>query len=436
MKKRPSKQVFIILGVLASLFALVMFTLEFYVAYVLLSYKRVGTREIEVNQRSAIAINLNDIGTKEFTITTFNIGFGAYSRPYSFFMDEGEYKEEFISVNKSKTTKGIYAKGLSKEDTIKNTKGAFEMIKKQVNEENNPLVDFALYQEVDIRSHRAYKINQFEEAILTHPSYSYTRAINYDSAYLAYPFNDPIGASKSAVATFSRYKIESAKREELPISTGFSKLFDLDRCYSKHEFKIEGSSKKLFIYNVHLSAYDATGEIRSGQMKKLKADIKDTLDWNGVQNYVVVGGDFNHDLVVDNPLYDINTIPWWDNYEIDGTKASWYNYFRLGGNLSADGEKDFVVEDHIKAFTGVNIPTCRDASVPYGDLNNNGILDNFVVSIDGFLVSDNIEVIETVTIGSGGHNEVEEPLESSAPGAGFGFIYSDHNPVKMRFKLT
>ena len=45
---------------------------------------------------------------------------------------------------------------------------------------------------------------------------------------------------------------------------------------------------------------------------------------------------------------------------------------------------------------------------------------------------DNIEVIETVTIGSGGHNEVEEPLESSAPGAGFGFIYSDHNPVKMR----
>lgn len=63
------------------------------------------------------------------------------------------------------------------------------------------------------------------------------------------------------------------------------------------------------------------------------------MDWNGVQNYVVVGGDFNHDLVVDNPLYDINTIPWWDNYEIDGTKASWYNYFRLGGNLSADGEK-------------------------------------------------------------------------------------------------
>ena len=110
MKKRPSKQVFIILGILASLFALVMFTLEFYVAYVLLSYKRVGTREIEVNQQSAIAINLNDIGTKEFTITTFNIGFGAYSRPYSFFMDEGEYKEEFISVNKSKTTKGIYAK--------------------------------------------------------------------------------------------------------------------------------------------------------------------------------------------------------------------------------------------------------------------------------------------------------------------------------------
>ena len=50
--------------------------------------------------------------------------------------------------------------------------------------------------------------------------------------------------------------------------------------------------------------------------------------------------------------------------------------------------------------TAVNIATCRDASIKFIDKNNNGIVDNAMVTIDGFLVSDNIAVTEIKTIGS------------------------------------
>ncbi|MFA5486376.1 MAG: hypothetical protein WC275_04800, partial [Bacilli bacterium] len=78
--------------------------------------------------------------------------------------------------------------------------------------------------------------------------------------------------------------------------------------------------------------------------------------------------------------------------------------------------------------------TCRDASIPFQDKNNNGIVDNAMVSIDGFLVSDNIEVTHIETIGSGENKQVET-LDASDPRYGLGFVYSDHNPVLMNFKL-
>lgn len=56
-----------------------------------------------------------------------------------------------------------------------------------------------------------------------------------------------------------------------------------------------------------------------------------------------------------------------------------------------------------------------------------------MVTIDGFLVSDNIAVTEIKTIGSGLVSK--ENLPESDPRHGLGFVYSDHNPVLMSFKL-
>ena len=65
-----------------------------------------------------------------------------------------------------------------------------------------------------------------------------------------------------------------------------------------------------------------------------------------------------------------------------------------------------------------NAPTCRDASVNWVKG------ESYVTTIDGFIVSDNVEVelCETI-ITSGGRLNVDH------------FAYSDHDPVIMKFKL-
>ena len=55
-------------------------------------------------------------------------------------------------------------------------------------------------------------------------------------------------------------------------------------------------------------------------------------------------------------------------------------------------------------------PSCRNADKPYEEG------ESFVTMVDGFLISDNLELIEINTIDTG-------------------FAYSDHNPVMMKFKL-
>lgn len=67
--------------------------------------------------------------------------------------------------------------------------------------------------------------------------------------------------------------------------------------------------------------------------------------------------------------------------------------------------------------------------------NENNIIDNFMCSIDGFLVSDNIidNIVETFGCGINGQ---EETLEASDPHYNYCFVYSDYDPVIMEFKLV
>jgi hypothetical protein len=444
---KPLKRMLKILGIILGVFVLV---IGGYVAYVFIDYSRLGDIELDIDNGTTQTINQSDVGSKEFVISSYNIGFGAYNRPYSFFMDEGYYKDEYQSEHNSTHVVGTHSQALSKDDAFTNTTGAFATIAGlQDNLGATLKPDFSLYQEVDLNSDRSYHLNQVEMGREVHSEYDMTYAVNYHSAYLAYPFNEPIGKSTSSIVTFSNYNIDKAERKEFTIAKGFSKVFDLDRCFSISEIAISGSTKKLYIFNVHMSAYDASGLIRAAQLAQLKEEIALRMDYDGEQNYVIVGGDFNHDLVVDNPRYaPLGNINWWDNYEIDGTKASWYNYFHLDEskvgtdvvNVHSGQEEpyqlDFGTEDHLNVFTGTNLPTCRDAALPLQDENENGMIDNFLISIDGFLVSDNINVNEIKTVGSGPNGSQIEDLEPTDPRYGLGFVYSDHNPVYMKFILN
>ena len=53
------------------------------------------------------------------------------------------------------------------------------------------------------------------------------------------------------------------------------------------------NGKELIIYGVHMSAYGNSDEIREAQTSMLFQDMKSEMDKG---NYVICGGDFNHDL--------------------------------------------------------------------------------------------------------------------------------------------
>lgn len=104
-----------------------------------------------------------------------------------------------------------------------------------------------------------------------------------------------IGASYSGIAMYSKYEIRESLRRSLPISTGFSKFLDLDRCYSINRVKVD-NGKELVLFLVHLSAYGNSDEIRQGQLNMLFQDMEEELQKG---NYIICGGDFNHNLKAD-----------------------------------------------------------------------------------------------------------------------------------------
>lgn len=333
-----------------------------YLAYVLLTYNRTPDN-VSLKVQSGVG-NYTAQKGRTYKALIQNIGFGAYSSDFTFFMDGG---------------------------TESRAKSA-ESVKTLVNAAADKAVgfspDFVLFQEVDTDSTRSHHINQKELLKYRFKGYSSTFAENYHSAYLMYPLTSPHGASNSGILTFSKFNISSAVRRSLPISQSLSKFLDLDRCYSVSRVPVEGG-KELVIYNVHLSAYGGSDEIRTAQMTMLFNDMKAEYDKG---NYTLCGGDFNHDFTGDS------------TQKLNGGQTVDFGW--------AQPFPEKLLPSGIKRCTnydGALTPTCRNCDVPYKK-------GNFTIIVDGFLVSDNIEEIKTTNISTD-------------------FEYSDHNPVLLEFKL-
>ena len=347
-----------------ALLLVILLTVFSYLFYVILTYDRIEDNlSLEVEGEGVTAALT--LGT-EYTIVTQNLGFGAYTRDFTFFMDGG--KE---------------SRAASEESVKSCINEAMEWV-----ESFNP--DFILFQEVDLDSTRSYHVNQYDILSSRFNTYSRVKAINYDSAYLMYPILEPHGASYSSMATFSRYEITSSLRRSFPISTSLSKFLDLDRCYSVSRVAVEGG-KELVIYNVHSSAYGGSDEIRTAQMTMLMNDMKAEYDKG---NYVVCGGDFNHDFTGDSTQML--------NDGMGTLDFGWAQPF----------PDELIPEGFSRAISykdGEYNPTCRDCDIPYEE-------GNFTIIVDGFIISDNVKCVEVENIVTG-------------------FEYSDHNPVVLKFIL-
>ncbi len=333
-----------------------------YVAYVFISYHRIGDKVIEP---AGLSKDRVETGVP-YKIMSWNIGFGAYEDDYGFFMDGGHeswaWSKERLNAN-------------------------LDRIASHLSDER---ADFYLIQEVDIDSTRSYHVDERLPLIGKMNGFMYTFAQNYDSPFLLYPFYQPHGASRSGIMVFSRYTIGSAFRKELPIERGYMKLLDLDRCYSVDRLPT-GDGRELVLYNFHLSAYTSDGKIANEQLQLLLADMQSEY-LKG--NYCIGGGDFNKDILVDSSVYF-------------GAADKEYTWAQPISEELFDGCDIELVAPLNEAHP---VPSCRNADSAYHE-------GQYVLTIDGFLVSPNVKVQRSLVLD-------------------YGFAYSDHNPVTMSFTLN
>ena len=296
---------------------------------------------------------------------SWNVGFGAYSRDFSFFMDGGKYSRAY-----------------SEEEVLTNITAAADLVRRE-----SP--DLILFQEVDLDSDRSYHVNEADLLAASFPGCGRVDAVNYDSPYLMYPVLRPHGKSLSELLTLSSFEVESASRRSLPVEDGFSKLLDLDRCYSVTDIPVD-NGRTLRVYNLHLSAYTSDGTIATEQLKQLMTDMAQTY---AAGNYAIAGGDFNKDLLGNSS----------EVFGVSGKDATWAQAFPfelLPKNVALQAPFDAASP----------VPSCRNSDIGYEP----GV--TFVLTIDGFLTTENVQVDAARVIDDG-------------------FLHSDHNPVVMTFTL-
>ncbi len=358
-KRSAIKSLFVWLLALVVIAVLVAGT---YVAYVFLAYSRIEDNVLLKVEGAGSGVPVTGA---EYKLISFNIGFGAYEPDYGFFMDGG-----------------TQSRAWSYDRLVANIERIGEYLLAQN-------ADFINLQEVDTDGTRTYHYDERVSLNAKLSAYSSVYAQNYDSPYLFYPITEPIGANRSGIISYSRFAPASSLRRSLPVESGVRKLLDLDRCYSVTRYALE-NGRELIIVNLHLSAYTADGKISDEQAEMIIADMRAEYEKG---NYVVCAGDFNKNL------FSADTDP----FKASDSEYAWAKCFPFE-KLQGTGLS-------IVAPTGdgKDVPSCRNADGPYTP-------EQFVITIDGFIVSNNVKVISS---------RVEDT----------GFAYSDHNPVTLVFEL-
>ncbi|MBR7092584.1 MAG: endonuclease/exonuclease/phosphatase family protein [Clostridia bacterium] len=335
-----------------------------YVAYVFIAYHRIGDQTLTPDRPGtlpgAAAVQMH----QPYTAVSYNVGFGAYEADYGFFMDGGTQSWAW-----------------SRERLDANLKNIAAVLAQQQ-------AEIWLLQEVDIGSTRTYHVD--ERAYLQPAGKACVFAQNYDSPFLFYPLLQPHGRSRSGIMTLADFPITAAQRIELPIESGLTKLLDLDRCYSKCRLPVEAGGE-LVLYNFHLSAYTSDGTIATEQLILLLDDMEREC---AAGRYCIAGGDFNKDLLGDSSEYF-------------GRSDQTYTWAQPIPPGTFDGRRVRLIAP---LDTEHPVPSCRNADGPYHP-------GQFVVTPDGFLVSDTVQVLACTVVDTG-------------------FAYSDHNPVTLQFQLN
>ena len=197
-----------------------------------------------------------------------------------------------------------------------------------------------------------------------------------------------MGKINSGLFTTTNYAITDAERIALPCPFSWPlSTANLKRCLLVTRLPVEGRENELVLVNLHLEAYD-DGEGKIAQTKQLMGLLEEEYKKG---NYVIAGGDFNQIFPGGLDVWP-NTHPeLWSPGILEGSSLP------EGFGYAYD----------------LRVPSCRLLNQPYdpSDLENTQYY-----SIDGFIVSPNVDV-------------------SSVEVLDLGFANSDHNPVSMTVTL-
>lgn len=280
---------------------------------------------------------------QEFTVFSWNTGYGGLGEESDFFMDGGEM------VNPP-----------SQEIVEKNMDGIVSYMKSQD-------ADAWLLQEVDQNSSRTDGVAQYElyrSELDGNGAYAY----NYKCAFVPIPV-PPMGRVESGIATITQYAMDSdAVRISLPCPFSWpTSAANLKRCLLVTRTPLEGSDKELVYVNLHLEAYD-DGEGKIAQTELLMEVLQAEYEKG---NYVIAGGDFNQ------------TFPGaLENYPV-ADEEKW-----TPGTLETS-----ILPEGWEFACDTETATCRLLDQPYCE-------DCQLYVIDGFIVSPNVNVesVETVDL--------------------------------------
>lgn len=356
--------------------SLVLFALVFLIAYLSFTEYVPGSREtvdFTGSQSDSPSGETFPDPTATLSVMSWNIGYAGLSETADFFMDGG---------------KGVRTQ--DKESVMNNLSAVLDEIS-----EADP--DILFLQEIDRNSTRSYHIDETSFIREKYEKGSAAFANNFKVNFVPYPI-PPIGKVDSGVMTLTDYTVTDAVRIQLPCPFSWPvRTANLKRCLLTCRIPIkkqdntgngkDSEKKELVLVNLHLEAYD-DGAGKEAQTRMLEELLQEEYDKG---NYVIAGGDFNQSFSgTDTSMYPLQEEGLWQCGMID--ESSFSNNFR------------FLMDN--------STPTCRSLDRPY-DPDDKSFQ---YYMIDGFIVSDNVNVEKIQTLDCG-------------------FKNSDHNPVFMTFSL-
>jgi endonuclease/exonuclease/phosphatase family metal-dependent hydrolase len=251
--------------------------------------------------------------------------------------------------------------------------------------------DIFFLQEVDVNSKRSYGNDQVRY-LSENWKGSSAFAFNFKCPFVPIPFPQFIGKVESGLLTLNSYG-GTAERISLPSPFPWpERIAQLKRCLLVTRVPVQGdgvagNAPELVLVNLHLEAYDTGGSGRQAQTKLLAQFL---LEEYAKGNYCVAGGDFNQVFPAVKDVFPVQANEYFTPGVVDGS------LFGEGWILAADP----------------SAPTCRSLDKPF-DGNRE---DHQFYLIDSFILSPNVELIGVRTVD-------------------LDFKNSDHNPVKLTFRL-